>query len=78
MVPEQYDLALPQINLQRCISCGLCAELCPNQAVEMLGSKPVIVRPADCTYCDVCERYCPVEAIERPFMIAFAPKIAPG
>ena len=65
--------ALPTINLYRCTGCGRCAELCPSDAVELLGDKAVIVRPAACTFCEVCESYCPEEAIQRPFTISFAP-----
>jgi NAD-dependent dihydropyrimidine dehydrogenase PreA subunit len=69
---------LPTVDLHRCTGCGLCVELCPTHAVELLAGKAVIVRPDDCTFCDICESYCPEEAIERPFTIIFAPTDADG
>jgi ferredoxin len=71
MAREPHTIVLPQINMQRCTSCGLCAEVCPTRAVELVRNRPVIVRPDDCTYCEVCESYCPEGAIERPFTIGF-------
>ncbi|HMQ31808.1 MAG TPA: 4Fe-4S binding protein [Chloroflexaceae bacterium] len=65
---------LPTINLLRCNGCGLCAKLCPTHAVDLVGEKPVIARPEDCTFCEICESYCPEGAIERPFVIIFAPE----
>ena len=66
------SLPLPLIALHRCTGCGLCAELCPTNAVEIIGQKAAIVRPDDCTFCEVCESYCPEGAIGRPFQIVFA------
>lgn len=63
---------IPLIDLDRCNGCGCCEQLCPTQAVEVVGGKAVIVRPEACTYCEVCETYCPYEAIGRPFTIVFA------
>jgi NAD-dependent dihydropyrimidine dehydrogenase PreA subunit len=74
MTRQLHTIILPQINMQRCTGCGLCAELCPTHAVELVRNRPVIVRPEDCTFCEICERYCPEEAIERPFTIAFHAK----
>lgn len=64
--------SLPTIHPGRCTGCGLCAELCPTQAVEVCASLAVIVRPEACSFCDLCETYCPEGAIERPFTITFA------
>ncbi len=63
---------LPIIDANRCTGCGLCQQLCPTQAVEVVGTLAVIVRPEDCSFCDVCESYCPEAAIGRPFTISFA------
>jgi MinD superfamily P-loop ATPase len=71
MTRESHTIIVPHINLQRCTSCGRCAELCPTHAVEMVHNQPVIVRPEACTYCEICESYCPEGAIERPFTIGF-------
>lgn len=64
---------LPSIDLERCTGCGLCEQLCPTQAVDVIGGRAVITRPDACNFCEVCESYCPTGAIGRPFTIVFAP-----
>ena len=64
---------LPLIDLRRCTGCGICAQLCPTHAVELLHGKATITRPDACSFCEVCETYCPSGAIGRPFTIGFAP-----
>jgi Pyruvate/2-oxoacid:ferredoxin oxidoreductase delta subunit len=49
-----------------CTSCGLCAEHCPNQAIEMRGDGDE-ARPywtSRCESCMRCMATCPVEAVE--------------
>ena len=72
MAMHELSWPLPVIDPDRCSGCGLCQELCPTQAVEVVGQLAVIVRPEDCSFCDVCESYCPEAAIGRAFMISFA------
>ena len=63
------EWALPIINMDRCNGCGLCADYCPTDAVEMSEAHPSIVRPEDCSYCGLCEEICPVGAIELAYEI---------
>jgi formate hydrogenlyase subunit 6/NADH:ubiquinone oxidoreductase subunit I len=63
------ESVLPSIDLNRCTGCGLCVEYCPTNAVEMVASRPAIVRPPDCAYCGLCEEICPVEAIALAYEI---------
>lgn len=56
----------------RCISCGLCAAHCPNQAIEMRGDRGE-ARPYWTTRCESCMRcmaYCPVGAVEASHLLA--------
>ena len=46
-----------------CISCGRCAKVCPEQAIEMRGGKPQWVRDK-CAMCTACINRCPVQAIQ--------------
>lgn len=72
MSGDDQQHVLPIINLSCCNGCGLCAVLCSTHTIDMVGGKPLIARPGNCTYCEDCERYCPEGAIERPFTIVFA------
>jgi MinD superfamily P-loop ATPase len=74
MVTRSEQPILPLIDPMRCTGCGVCAELCPTNAVAVRANRAIIVRPMACTYCDLCETYCPEGAIGRPFTIVFAPK----
>jgi ferredoxin len=70
---NQTQPTLPRIDLDRCNGCGLCEQLCPTEAVEVINGRAAITRPDACTFCEVCESYCPTGAIGRPFTIVFAP-----
>jgi hypothetical protein len=56
----------------RCTGCGLCAEHCPNGAIEMRGSGKD-ARPYWTFRCESCMRcigYCPVQAVEASHLLA--------
>jgi NAD-dependent dihydropyrimidine dehydrogenase PreA subunit len=57
------------IDAQACIGCGICANFCPGDVIEMNESgKAVITYPKDCWTCFSCELACPVKAIDvHPF-----------
>jgi MinD superfamily P-loop ATPase len=50
------------IDLDKCIECGLCRELCRWNAI----SSQFIVDPIDCEGCGVCVYFCPEYAIDFP------------
>lgn len=68
---------VPEIDLTVCTGCGLCVDLCPPQAVDLVNGQAVITRPAQCTFCEICESYCPVGAIGRPFLVMLAMPTVP-
>ncbi|KAF0209508.1 MAG: 4Fe-4S [Actinobacteria bacterium] len=58
---------------ERCTSCGLCARMCPLDAVRMSGSPPK--RPYwtfGCESCMRCMNICPEEAIQASWVGAIA------
>lgn len=46
-----------------CISCGICADECPVEAISE-GEDKYVIDPELCTDCGNCADVCPVEAIE--------------
>lgn len=60
----------PGTDEERCISCCLCARICPSQCIRLVTSgeeKKVIdiydVDLGHCLFCGLCAEVCPVEAI---------------
>ena len=57
------------IDSDVCIGCGICAEFCPGDVIDMDETKKARIRyPKDCWTCFSCEMACPVKAIDvHPF-----------
>lgn len=49
-------------DIDRCIGCGNCVEVCPVGAATMQNGKPVFNRKT-CNFCKECVNTCPVEAL---------------
>ena len=67
--------AKPEMEfLKDCISCGQCANVCPNQCIKLVGfdagienlGTPVIdARAQACILCMACTQVCPTQALEK-------------
>ena len=55
---------IPKVDLETCIYCGRCAEVCQFNAIAVVGEK-VLVFPELCHACGSCALNCPVEAIDE-------------
>lgn len=56
----------PEIDLKKCIACGICTKICPDSAVELKmikGNKKAKVNYDYCKGCGLCAKECPVKAI---------------
>ncbi len=52
-----------ELNIDKCIGCGLCATVCPHRVFEMNEKKAAVVDMDACMECGACSLNCPVEAI---------------
>lgn len=51
---------LPQVNLQNCIKCNKCKNICPTNAI----SDDLFIDLGKCVFCGECERTCSTETIK--------------
>jgi len=70
---------LPVFNNKLCMSCIMCADVCPSECIlySVSGKKndphkyPYLLNEELCIGCRSCEKECPVDAIEmRPAAMA--------
>ena len=51
---------------ETCISCGVCADSCPADAIEQIDNEYIIVQEK-CEACGTCMDVCNIEAVvEKP------------
>ena len=61
---NKFALATSRFSVdESCNFCGLCARICPIQAIQLKDGKPVWVKK-DCTQCMGCINRCPQRAIQ--------------
>lgn len=51
-----------EIDTDACRACGECYDVCPHNAIEYDGEKPVIIQ-SKCKSCGKCADICPEDAI---------------
>ena len=64
-------MIMPQIDQEKCDSCGLCVSICLRHCLVLVDNIITIVETADCDWCTQCEAVCPTGAISCPFEIIF-------
>jgi len=71
-IPDRYR-GEHVYDIDNCISCGLCAKICPNRAIEMVKiseeykdkypKKYPKIDLGKCCFCGLCEDICPKDSI---------------
>ena len=52
------------VNVKRCVACGVCRLQCPKQAISVYRGCFAVVDDSACVGCGLCEKACPANAIE--------------
>ena len=60
----KIDHKFPKVDKKKCIGCGACVSVCPQNVFEMKDAKSVVVKPENCVGCMACVENCPVSAIK--------------
>ncbi|MGQ9571373.1 MAG: indolepyruvate ferredoxin oxidoreductase subunit alpha [Thermodesulfovibrionales bacterium] len=51
-----------KVDIEKCIGCGICVDVCPVNAIKMENRKAHILEDL-CTDCSLCVGKCPVGAL---------------
>jgi len=63
-----FGMPKAEIDIDKCIECGLCKEKCRFEAIS--NANGFMVDPYACEGCGVCEAFCPVDAVSLKPAIA--------
>ncbi len=58
------NVATLELNRVRCVGCGMCAHICPQQVFLIRERKSEIVERDACMECGACALNCPVDALQ--------------
>ncbi|MFH1425028.1 MAG: 4Fe-4S binding protein [archaeon] len=51
-----------KLNKDKCASCAGCVGLCPQQALNYVGSG-LVIDETKCNECGICVKFCPMTAL---------------
>ena len=54
---------LPELDPARCTGHGDCVVVCPTRCLDLIETRPRLVRPRDCISCSLCVLVCPEQAL---------------
>ena len=52
----------PAVNPDKCIACGICRDVCPQDNITLVDGKALC--GTDCAQCLACVHFCPQQAVE--------------
>ena len=54
---------IPEVDVEKCIGCGECVDVCPVDVYEIQNEKSVPANADECIGCESCVEVCDQEAI---------------
>ena len=58
------NVATLQLDVDSCVGCSLCAQVCPHGVFRMVDGKASVIDRDACMECGACARNCPVDALK--------------
>ena len=55
-------MAVQGIDYEKCVNCGKCYDICPDDVFGMFCGKVYVRDPMGCQSCALCAMVCPSEA----------------
>jgi NAD-dependent dihydropyrimidine dehydrogenase PreA subunit len=63
-MPDSYTETTLRLDVERCINCMRCTQVCPHAVFGEGKDHVELSRPESCMECGACALNCPVQAIE--------------
>ena len=61
---ERFEkLRAPELDESKCIKCGLCVDVCPQNVFSNVNNKYIVQQPENCIECGACVLNCKGDAI---------------
>ena len=67
-----------ELNVNKCIGCGMCVAVCPHRVFQLNNKKAEIIDRDGCMECGACSRNCPVDAISVKTGVGCASAVIQG
>lgn len=60
----------PIISEEKCVKCGLCAQICPLDVIKIEQKCIIVKYPDECWHCRACAIDCPKQAITMRYPLS--------